>query len=61
MTRMSNMMKSAGLLFTGAVVWGGLGGGCLPQDFWVGKSGEITNGLIIAVVNVLLAPTGIAI
>jgi hypothetical protein len=38
-----------------------LSGGCLPDDFFVDKSGEIVNGLIVSAINLFLAPTGLAI
>jgi hypothetical protein len=43
------------------VLWGGGFGGCVPDNFLVNKNGEIVNGLIISVLNLLLAPTGIVI
>lgn len=40
----------------------GVGGSCLPANFWSDKLGEITNGLIIGVLNLFLTPaTGITI
>lgn len=44
------------LLSTGTL---GLGGGCLPDNFWSDKAGEIVNGIIIGVVDLALTPTGI--
>ena len=35
--------------------------GCLPDNFWADKAGEIVNGLIIGVLNLLLSSTGIQI
>jgi hypothetical protein len=35
-----------------------LGGCALPENFWVGKWGEIVNGLIISGINLGLAGTG---
>ena len=52
--RLSKLMflVTAGAMFSGS---------CLPEDFWVNKWGEIVNGSIIGVINLLLAPTGIEI
>ncbi len=38
-------------VITSGILFGGLGGGCLPDGFWVGKVGEIANGIIINLVN----------
>lgn len=45
-------------VITGGILFGGLGGNCLPDDFLVLKVGEIVNGIIINVVNGFL-PAGI--
>jgi hypothetical protein len=42
-------------------VWLGIGGGCLPDNFWADKAGEIVNGLIIGALNLGLSATGIQI
>ena len=34
-------------------------GGCVGDNFWANKVDEIANGLIIAAINLALAPTGI--
>ncbi len=44
------LLGVCGLLF-------GFGGGCLPEDFFADKAGEIANGLIISGVNMALADT----
>ncbi len=36
-------------------------GGCLPDNFWADKAGEIVNGLLVGVINLFLEPTGIQI
>ena len=38
-----------------------LGGGCLPENFWVDKGGEILNRSIIGVINAVLAAAGTGI
>ncbi|UCD28792.1 MAG: hypothetical protein JSV03_17225 [Planctomycetota bacterium] len=53
-TKLASLLTTCGLLF-------GVGGGCLPDNFFVDKAGEITNGLLISAINLLLAPTGLAI
>jgi hypothetical protein len=55
MNKLSRVSKAVALTLTGAMVFGG---GCLVDDFWVSKNSEIVNGLIIGVINVLLAQTG---
>jgi len=35
--------------------------GCIGDNFWANKVDEIANGLIIAVINLALTPTGLAI
>ncbi len=45
-------------VITGGILFGGLGGNCLPDDFFAAKVGEIANGIIINVVNGFL-PAGI--
>jgi len=39
----------------------GVGGSCLPDQFWVDKWGEIVNGLLISGINNIIAPTGLAV
>ncbi len=38
-----------------------MSGSCLPDNFWADKNAEIVNGIIIALVNAVLTPTGIQI
>ncbi len=42
-----------GLAF-GAFTFGGLGGNCLPDNFWVDKNGEIFNGIIVGALDGLI-------
>ena len=59
---MRRMAKFVGFATTGMVFGGLLGGGCLPDNFWANKWGEIVNGIIIGGVNLVLTPaTGITI
>ncbi len=57
MSKLSRISKALALTLSGTMLWG-FGGGCLVDDFWVNKSSEIVNGLIIGVINLLLAQTG---
>jgi hypothetical protein len=60
MSKFSRIGKTLALTLSGAMLWG-IGGGCLVDDFWVNKSSEVVNGLIIGVINILLAQTGTGI
>lgn len=59
MGKVSKLFKCLALGVTGASLWAL--GGCVPDKFWVEKSGEIINGLIISALNLVLQPTGLAI
>lgn len=60
MSRFIRVGKTLALTLSGGMLWG-FGGGCLVDDFWVTKSSEIVNGLIIGAVNLLLTQTGTGI
>lgn len=60
MSRFLSIGKKAALVLSGGMMFQ-FGSGCLVDDFWVTKSSEIVNGLIIGVINVLLAQTGTGI
>ncbi|MFQ5590582.1 MAG: hypothetical protein ACE5HE_05420 [Phycisphaerae bacterium] len=45
---------SCGLVFASA-------GGCLPENFFAEKAGEIVNGLIVSGINMALADSGLQI
>jgi hypothetical protein len=55
---MRRFAKYVGFVTTG-MMFGGLGGGCLPEDFWVNKIGEIVNGIIIGLVSTALDGAGV--
>lgn len=59
MKRFGRSLKIAAVSLTG-VAWLGFGG-CLPENFWADKWGEIVNGIIISGVNILLDGTGLAV
>jgi hypothetical protein len=59
MKKLTRTFKLVGLWTMGAGLLAA--GGCLPNNFWADKAGEITNGLIIGALNLLLDPTGIQI
>jgi hypothetical protein len=50
-SRLKRLMLGLAL---GAFTFGGLGGSCLPDDFWVNKSGEIVNGVIVGALDGLI-------
>lgn len=54
MVRTRLFLKVMALLTVGGTM---LQGTCLPDNFWVGKWGEIVNGAIITGVNVVLGLT----
>lgn len=59
MKRLAHTVKLLALSATG-ILWLGTGG-CLPDNFWADKVGEIANGLIIGAINLGLTPTGLQI
>ena len=56
MTRAKLMVLSAT-----SVMFVGIGGSCLAANFWSDKISEIVNGLIISALNLVIAPTGLAV
>jgi len=50
---------------TTAMVGGGsmlvLGGGCVPNDFWISASGEVVNRSIFGIINAVLTAIGTGI
>ena len=60
-TRKEKTMRSLKAMAAAGMAILVFAGGCLPDNFWADKSAEIWNGIIIALVNMALAPTGIEI
>ncbi len=57
-TRVKQWIALTGVMASGAM----FAGGCaLPENFWVDKSGEIVNSLIISALNMVLAGAGTGI
>ena len=60
MSVLARFSKRLVLVASGSMVMG-LGSGCVPDNFFVDKSGEIVNGFIIGGINLALAATGLGI
>ena len=60
MRKRSRFFKGLTLAATCGLLWQ-FGGGCLPDNFFADKLGEIVNGVIIFGVNSALAGTGVTI
>ncbi len=56
MQRASTMCRTMQLVVCGLLL--GFTTGCLPDNFWTDKLGEIVNGVIISVVDTALAGAG---
>jgi hypothetical protein len=54
-----NRIGKAALVIAGILTIGA--GGCLPDNFWADKWGEIVNGLIVGAINLAIEGTGIQI
>ncbi len=59
MQRTSKLWKKAVVGICGLVL--GSSFGCLPNNFWAEKAGEIVNGLIISGINTALVDSGFEI
>ncbi|RME39409.1 MAG: hypothetical protein D6788_05515 [Planctomycetota bacterium] len=60
MTRRWRRKKLAGLLVMQAVLFG-VGGSCLPENFFAETAGDITAGLLTSVVNMTLSGSGLEV
>ena len=59
MTRVVHYMKVTGLVGSGLVL--GVGGGCLPQNFWSDTLAGIVGGLVVSILNLGLTPIGLSV